>query len=212
MNKRNENFPLISIKNTQQKTHQNSMNKIIIDLQKEYEEDKELLELISKIEKTNNISKSSYKEKEINDIELKFENELLIEKNIKNQQNILKNEELISTDTTKDYSFGKQGKNFDSKNKLNNLLKNKNFRYLTTPENKIFLPKIEETTFKQKNDKNPFQNKLNHIILNIFDTKNKCYEKQKSRDKLVSAPEKVIINRKIPKLTFKDQLHFNERK
>ncbi len=212
MNKRNENFPLISIKNTQQKTHQNSTNKIIIDLQKEYEEDKELLELISKIEKTNNISKSSYKEKEINDIELKFENELLIEKNIKNQQNILKNEELISTDTTKDYSFGKQGKNFDSKNKLNNLLKNKNFRYLTTPENKIFLPKIEETTFKQKNDKNPFQNKLNHIILNIFDTKNKCYEKQKSRDKLVSAPEKVIINRKIPKLTFKDQLHFNERK
>ncbi len=212
MNKRNENFPSISTKNTQQKTHQNSMNKIIIDLQKEYEEDKELLELISKIEKTNNISKSSYKEKEINDIELKFENELLIEKNIKNQQNILKNEELISTDTTKDYSFGKQGKNFDSKNKLNNLLKNKNFRYLTTPENKIFLPKIEETTFKQKNDKNPFQNKLNHIILNIFDTKNKCYEKQKSRDKLVSAPEKVIINRKIPKLTFKDQLHFNERK
>ena len=211
MNKRNEIFPLISIKNTQLKTHQNS-NKIIIDLQKEYEEDKELLELISKIEKTNNISKSSYKENEINDIELKFENELLIEKNIKNQQNILKNEELISTDTTKDYSFGKQGKNFDSKNKLNNLLKNKNFRYWTTPENKIFLPKIEETTFKQKNDKNPFQNKLNHIILNIFDTKNKCYEKQKSRDKLVSAPEKVIINRKIPKLTFKDQLHFNERK
>ena len=211
MNKRNENFPLISIKNTQLKTHQNS-NKIIIDLQKEYEEDKELLELISKIEKTNNISKSSYKENEINDIELKFENELLIEKNIKNQQSILKNEELISTDTTKDYSFGKQGINFDSKNKLNNLLKNKNFRYLTTPENKIFLPKIEETTFKQKNDKNPFQNKLNHIILNIFDTKNKFYEKQKPRDKLVSAPEKVIINRKIPKLTFKDQLHFNERK
>lgn len=207
MNKRNENFPLISIKNTQLKTHQNS-NKIIIDLQKEYEEDKELLELISKIEKTNNISKSSYKENEINDIELKFENELFIEKNI----NLLKNEELISTDTTKDYSFGKQGINFDSKNKLNNLLKNKNFRYLTTPENKIFLPKIEETTFKQKNDKNPFQNKLNHIILNIFDTKNKFYEKQKPRDKLVSAPEKVIINRKIPKLTFKDQLHFNERK
>lgn len=207
MNKRNEIFPLISIKNTQLKTHQNS-NKIIIDLQKEYEEDKELLELISKIEKTNNISKSSYKENEINDIELKFENELLIEKNI----NLLKNEELISTDTTKDYSFGKQGKNFDSKNKLNNLLKNKNFRYLTTPENKIFLPKIEETTFKQKNDKNPFQNKLNHIILNIFDTKKNCYEMQKSRDKLVSAPEKVIINRKIPKLTFKDQLHFNERK
>ena len=138
MNKRNENFPLISIKYSQQKTHQNSTNKIIIDLQKEYEEDKELLELISKIEKTNNISKSSYKENEINDIELKFENELLIEKNIKNQQNILKNEELISTDTTKDYSFGKQGINFDSKNKLNNLLKNKNFRYLTTPENKIF--------------------------------------------------------------------------
>ena len=208
MNKRNENFPLISIKNTQLKTHQNSKNKIIIDLQKEYEEDKELLELISKIEKTNNISKSSYKENEINDIELKFENELFIEKNI----NLLKNEELISTDTTKDYSFGKQGINFDSKNKLNNLLKNKNFRYLTTPENKIFLPKIEETTFKQKNDKNPFQNKLNHIILNIFDTKNKFYEKQKPRDKLVSAPEKVIINRKIPKLTFKDQLHFNERK
>ena len=207
MNKRNEIFPLISIKNTQLKTHQNS-NKIIIDLQKEYEEDKELLELISKIEKTNNISKSSYKENEINDIELKFENELLIEKNI----NLLKNEELISTDTTKDYSFGKQGKNFDSKNKLNNLLKNKNFKYLITPENKIFLPKIEETTFKQKNDKNPFQNKLNHIILNIFDTKKNCYEKQKSRDKLVSAPEKVIINRKIPKLTFKDQLHFNERK
>ena len=207
MNKRNEIFPLISIKNTQLKTHQNS-NKIIIDLQKEYEEDKELLELISKIEKTNNISKSSYKENEINDIELKFENELFIEKNI----NLLKNEELISTDTTKDYSFGKQGKNFDSKNKLNNLLKNKNFRYLTTPENKIFLPKIEETTFKQKNDKNPFQNKLNHIILNIFDTKKNCYEMQKSRDKLVSAPEKVIINRKIPKLTFKDQLHFNERK
>ena len=207
MNKRNEIFPLISIKNTQLKTHQNS-NKIIIDLQKEYEEDKELLELISKIEKTNNISKSSYKENEINDIELKFENELLIEKNI----NLLKNEELISTDTTKDYSFGKQGKNFDSKNKLNNLLKNKNFRYLTTPENKIFLPKIEETTFKQKNDKNPFQNKLNHIIINIFDTKKNCYEMQKSRDKLVSAPEKVIINRKIPKLTFKDQLHFNERK
>ena len=207
MNKRNEIFPLISIKNTQLKTHQNS-NKIIIDLQKEYEEDKELLELISKIEKTNNISKSSYKENEINDIELKFENELLIEKNI----NLLKNEELISTDTTKDYSFGKQGINFDSKNKLNNLLKNKNFRYLTTPENKIFLPKIEETTFKQKNDKNPFQNKLNHIIINIFDTKKNCYEKQKSRDKLVSAPEKVIINRKIPKLTFKDQLHFNERK
>ena len=200
MNKRNENFPLISIKNTQLKTHQNSKNKIIIDLQKEYEEDKELLELISKIEKTNNISKSSYKENEIN--------ELLIEKNI----NLLKNEELISTDTTKDYSFGKQGKNFDSKNKLNNLLKNKNFRYWTTPENKIFLPKIEETTFKQKNDKNPFQNKLNHIILNIFDTKKNCYEMQKSRDKLVSAPEKVIINRKIPKLTFKDQLHFNERK
>lgn len=207
MNKRNEIFPLISIKNTQLKTHQNS-NKIIIDLQKEYEEDKELLELISKIEKTNNISKSSYKENEINDIELKFENELFIEKNI----NLLKNEELISTDTTKDYSFGKQGKNFDSKNKLNNLLKNKNFRYLTTPENKIFLPKIEETTFKQKNDKNPFQNKLNHIIINIFDTKKNCYEMQKSRDKLVSAPEKVIINRKIPKLTFKDQLHFNERK
>ena len=129
MNKRNENFPLISIKNTQLKTHQNSKNKIIIDLQKEYEEDKELLELISKIEKTNNISKSSYKENEINDIELKFENELFIEKNI----NLLKNEELISTDTTKDYSFGKQGINFDSKNKLNNLLKNKNFRYLTTP-------------------------------------------------------------------------------
>ena len=207
MNKRNEIFPLISIKNTQLKTHQNS-NKIIIDLQKEYEEDKELLELISKIEKTNNISKSSYKENEINDIELKFENELFIEKNI----NLLKNEELISTDTTKDYAFGKQGKNFDSKNKLNNLLKNKNFRYLTTPENKIFLPKIEETTFKQKNDKNPFQNKLNHIIINIFDTKKNCYEMQKSRDKLVSAPEKVIINRKIPKLTFKDQLHFNERK
>ena len=81
MNKRNEIFPLISIKNTQLKTHQNS-NKIIIDLQKEYEEDKELLELISKIEKTNNISKSSYKENEINDIELKFENELFIEKNI----------------------------------------------------------------------------------------------------------------------------------
>ena len=109
MNKRNENFPLISIKYSQQKTHQNSTNKIIIDLQKEYEEDKELLELISKIEKTNNISKSSYKENEINDIELKFENELFIEKNI----NLLKNEELISTDTTKDYSFGKQGKNFD---------------------------------------------------------------------------------------------------
>ncbi len=106
-----------------------------------------------------------------------------------------------TTDFTNDFSIKYGNNNFQSKMKFNNLLKkielNEN-RILTTPENRIFLPKLENKFLKINND-NKNENKFSYIVSNINDGINYISDKKlkQMRNKIFSAPDKVLINQKI---------------
>ena len=132
-----------------------------------------------------------------------FENEinnLDINKPTKNLI-IMNSDDPTTTDVTNDFSFKNGNNNFQSKIRFNALLKkmelNEN-RNLTTPENRIFLPKLENK-FLKINNENKNENKFNDIVYNINDGINYIYDKELKnlRNKIVSAPDKILINHKI---------------
>ena len=114
---------------------------------------------------------------------------------------IMNSDDPTTTDVTNDFSIKNGNNNFQSKIRFNALLKkmelNEN-RNLTTPENRIFLPKLENKLLKINNE-NKNENKFNDIVSNINDGINYIYDKELKnlRNKIVSAPDKILINQKI---------------
>ena len=144
------------------------------------------------LSKNSNFFEDEILENEINNFDINKPTKNLI---------IMNSDDPTTTDVTNDFSIKNGNNNFQSKIRFNVLLKkmelNEN-RNLTTPENRIFLPKLENK-FLKINNENKNENKFNDIVYNINDGINYIYDKELKnlRNKIVSAPDKILINQKI---------------